>query len=80
MGQSLKDLIKSAGLTQRDLAKKTGIAEGTINTWVIGRAVPRLDNALILCRYLGVSLKELSRAMGLNITDVPNDSDDDGPK
>ena len=71
---TLKQLIECANTTQRELSKRTGIAEVTINSWVAGKYVPRLDNALLLCRELGVSLKTLSQSLGLDTDGIPDDS------
>ncbi|MCC3410128.1 MAG: helix-turn-helix transcriptional regulator [Microcoleus sp. PH2017_10_PVI_O_A] len=71
---TLKNLIEAAGITQRQLSKDTGIAEVTINTWVAGRKIPRLDNAILLASKLGISLKTLSKAMGIDVSKVPDDS------
>lgn len=71
---TLKQLIECANTTQRELSKRTGIAEVTINSWVAKKKIPRLDNALVLCRELGVSLKTLSQSLGLDTTGIPDDS------
>ncbi|GEA29069.1 hypothetical protein MiAbW_03651 [Microcystis aeruginosa NIES-4325] len=71
---TLKQLIECANTTQRDIAKRTGISERTINDWTAKRKTPRLDNALVLCRELGVSLKTLSQSLGLDTTGIPDDS------
>jgi transcriptional regulator with XRE-family HTH domain len=70
---TLKELIVQAKTSQRELSKRTGIAEVTINSWVAGKYIPRLDNALILCRELGVSLKEFSQSLGLDTAGIPDD-------
>ncbi len=70
---TLKSLIDAANTTQRELSKRIGIGETTINSWVGGRKVPRLDNAIALARELKVSLKTLARFMGLDVTDLPDD-------
>ncbi len=70
---TLKDLIQSAGTTQRQLSKELDIAEVTINTWVAGRKIPRFDNAIALARELGVSLKVLAKAMQLDTSNIPDD-------
>jgi transcriptional regulator with XRE-family HTH domain len=71
---TLKQLIEQAKISQRELSKRTGIAEVTINSWVARKKIPRLDNALILCRELGVSLKTLSVSIGLDTAGIPDDS------
>lgn len=71
---TLKQLIERANTTQRDISKRTGISEVTINSWVARKKVPRLDNALVLCRELGVSLKTLASSMGYDVDGIPDDS------
>jgi transcriptional regulator with XRE-family HTH domain len=71
---TLKNLIEAAGITQRQLSKDTGIAEVTINTWVARKAMPRLDNAVLLASKLGISLKTLSKAIGIDVSKVPDDN------
>jgi transcriptional regulator with XRE-family HTH domain len=71
---TLKELIARANITQRELAKRTGLSERTINEWVARKYIPRLDNALILCRELGISLKTLSVSIGLDTAGIPDDS------
>lgn len=71
---TLKQLIECANTTQRELSKRTGVAEVTINSWVAKKKIPRLDNALVLCRELGVSLKTLSQSLGLDTGGIPDDS------
>ncbi|ARI81655.1 hypothetical protein C789_4904 [Microcystis aeruginosa FACHB-905 = DIANCHI905] len=46
----------------------------TINSWVAKKKNPRLDNALVLCRELGISLKTLAQSLGLDTTGIPDDS------
>ena len=71
----MKELIEAAGTTQRQLSRDLNIAEVTVNTWVSGRKVPRFDNAILLARKLGVSLKTLAQAMDIDVSGVENDKD-----
>jgi transcriptional regulator with XRE-family HTH domain len=71
---TLKQLIDRANMTQRELSKRTGIAEVTINSWVARKYVPRLDNVLAVSRELGVSLKTLASSMGYDVDGIPDDS------
>ena len=71
---TLKKLIADAGTTQRDLSKKTGVKETTLNSWVAGRKTPRLDNAIVVAKELGVSLKTLSESLGLDTSGLPGDN------
>jgi transcriptional regulator with XRE-family HTH domain len=70
---TLKGLIEQAGTNQRRLSKDCGIAEVTINSWVAGKYVPRLDNAVLVAKALNVSLKSLAKSMGMETKGVPDD-------
>jgi transcriptional regulator with XRE-family HTH domain len=70
---TLKELIARANTTQRDLAKKTGISERSINEWVARKYIPRFDNAIAVSRELGISLKTLANSIGLDTTGIPDD-------
>ncbi len=70
---TLKELIKRQGLTQREVHRKTGIPEITVNLWSQGKTIPNLDNAVKLAIALGVDLKTLSYAMGVDVNGLPED-------
>lgn len=53
--QILKDLRKGKGLSQRELAEKTGISVHTINSYESGRREPNNKNIQILQEYFQVS-------------------------
>jgi DNA-binding XRE family transcriptional regulator len=71
---TLKKLIANAGTTQRDLSKRTGIKEVTLNSWVAGKYTPTLENAIVVAKALKVSLKTLSESLGLDTSDLPGDN------
>jgi len=71
--ETLKSLIEAARTTQRQLSRDTNIAEVTINTWAVGKKIPRLDNAALVAGQLGVSLRVLAKAMNVNVTKIPGD-------
>jgi len=70
---ALKQLIADSGLTQRDLAKKTGIPERTINSWVAGERMPSLDKAALLAGGLKCSLREIASSLGIDVSGIPGD-------
>src|SRR6516165_5339345 len=59
-GQNLQRLREGAGLSQSELAGKTGLAVRTIQNWEINRNQPRLDAIIKLARALGVPIEELA--------------------
>jgi transcriptional regulator with XRE-family HTH domain len=71
--ETLKTLIAAAHTTQRQLSRDIDIAEVTINTWVSGRKMPRLDNAALVAAELGVSFKTLARSLQIDVSRIPGD-------
>lgn len=69
----LKTLREAAGLTQPELSQKMNCGIRIITDWENGRRVPRFDNAIALARELNVSLKDLARAMKLDVSDIADD-------
>lgn len=72
---TLKSLMESAELTEPELSRRIHVGGRIINDWKNRRKIPRLDNAAAMARELGVSLKTVCRALGIDISGVP----DDGP-
>lgn len=70
----LKTLREAAGLTQPELSQKMNCGIRIIGDWENGRRIPRFDNAIALARELNVSLKDLARAMNLEVSDLEDDS------
>jgi transcriptional regulator with XRE-family HTH domain len=71
--ETLKTLIAAANTTQRQLSRDIDIAEVTINTWVSGRKMPRLDNAALVAAKLGVSFKTLAKSLQIDVSRIPGD-------
>lgn len=55
--QAMMDARKSAGLTQKQLAEKTGIAQGDISKLESGNANPSLKTLQRLASAMGMKLK-----------------------
>lgn len=53
---TLAALLKEKGLTQRELARKSGLDESTISLYMSGTRTPNLKNHMKLCEALGVDL------------------------
>ncbi len=58
--QTFKELVKSKGMTQVELAEKVGCSTRVISYWIKGRNVPSLKEAYYLACALGVSLEDLA--------------------
>ena len=70
---TLKALRKEAGKTQREVAGELSVDQRTVSEWENG-AVPSFDKAVLLAICLRVSLKQLADALGFNVTDLPDDT------
>jgi transcriptional regulator with XRE-family HTH domain len=70
---TLKALRESVQLTQPELSRRMNVGIRIIGDWERGARTPRFDNALLLARELGVSLKTLARAMRFDVTGIPDD-------
>ena len=53
------ELLKERKMTQKEFAKRTGIAESSISDWKKKRTNPVSDKILIICEVLDVSPYEL---------------------
>lgn len=60
LGERIKNLRESAGLSRDDLGRATHISWQTIRTWEQGSALPSLNCAIIMADYFGVSLDWLA--------------------
>ena len=50
----LQEAIRQSGMTQTELAKKTGVIQQSIAQYLSGRAMPALDMFANLCAVLDV--------------------------
>ena len=53
------ELLQEKGMTQKEFARKTGIAESSVSDWKKKHTNPVSDKILILCDVLDVSPYEL---------------------
>lgn len=73
---TLKDLIRIAGKTQRQLSRETGIPERTVYSWTSGEKMPRLDHAFLVAANLGVPLEVLAKSLGIKSKDLTINPDE----
>ena len=59
IGRFLQDLRKEKGLTQEQLADKTGVARRTVSRWETGTNLPDLDILIELSDFYDVDLRDL---------------------
>lgn len=58
-GENLKIQRKQYGISQLELAKRTGISQQNINRWEKGTVIPNIDFCVKLADFYGISLDEL---------------------
>lgn len=58
--QTFKELVKSKGMTLRELAGKVGVTERAIDHWCAGRNGPNLRVGYRVAYVLGITLEELA--------------------
>lgn len=59
IGSLIKRARKKAGLTQRELAEKSGTATGTIQQYELGKRQPRLEQLQAIATALGTTVNWL---------------------
>lgn len=57
--ETIQKIIQLSGLSQRQVAIKSGFQPQRLNEWYKGRVIPGLDVVFILCESTGVSLKDV---------------------
>ena len=55
----LRDLLKEKGMTQAEIAKKTGYTQGLISQWCNGVCTPKIADIKKLAEVLQVDVKEI---------------------
>ena len=61
IGERIKELRKSKGISQYKLAEDTGFAQQTISSWEAERNEPTIFSCIVLADFFGVTLDELCR-------------------
>jgi DNA-binding XRE family transcriptional regulator len=73
--KTLKELLKERRVNKTALAKRIGVSRQQISRWEDGLASMTLDNAVAIAsdEQVRVSLKELARLCGVDVSRVPDD-------
>nr|DAR82247.1 MAG TPA: Repressor protein CI [Caudoviricetes sp.] len=71
--KNLRRLLEESGKTQKELAEAIGESQQVVNTWAIGRSIPRMGRVQKLADYFGVEKSVLvDEWQELSIPDYPN--------
>jgi transcriptional regulator with XRE-family HTH domain len=65
---TLLELIKTAGTSQQELAKRLGVTPDAIRRWGKGERKPTLDKALLAAQLLNCSIERFAMACKIPLT------------
>ena len=54
----IEELMRDRGWSQRQLAKKSGLPQSTINSWARTNGKPSVESLVILCQAFGITMAE----------------------
>lgn len=57
MYKKYANLRDAAGVTDYEVAKRTGVSTVTLTNWKYGRYCPKFDKLLLLAKYFGVPVE-----------------------
>ena len=57
--QRWKEIIEDRGLTQKHIAKKIGVSETDISSYIAGRRKPNHERLVAMCRLLNCKIVDL---------------------
>ena len=57
--QRWKEIIEDRGLTQKHIAKKIGVSETDISSYIAGRRKPNHERLVAMCRILNCKIVDL---------------------
>lgn len=58
--EKVRELMKDADITQKELSKKSGVSEASLSRYLSGSLKPRMDIVINVAKALGVSPSELT--------------------
>ena len=59
-GEYLKSLLEEKGMTQAELARRTGITEASVSRYISGQRSPRITQAYRMAWAIGVDMNTLT--------------------
>lgn len=74
IGGKIQNRRKAMGLSQEDLAQRTGVSRQAVTKWETGQSAPDLDRLVRICDELGISLDHLLRD-DVEVPGVPDAAD-----
>lgn len=73
---SLSEIRGSKKLSRKKISVLTGVSEDTIYSIEKRHQIPKVDTAIAICKILDISLKQFCHSIGLDVSDLREDSPD----
>jgi transcriptional regulator with XRE-family HTH domain len=70
---TLIELLERKGASKAEFSEAIKVAVSTSRRWRTGEVIPSVPKALESARYLGCSLKTFFRAIGQDVSGIPDD-------
>ena len=61
------------GITRVELGRRIGLSERSLADIELGNSIPKLETVVALSRELRKSLKQMITALGIDVSDIPDD-------
>ena len=58
-GEYLKSLLEEKGMTQAELARRTGMTEASVSRYISGQRTPRISQAYEIAEVIGIDMNTL---------------------
>lgn len=58
-GEYLKSLLEEKGMTQAELARRTGLTEASVSRYINGNRSPRIAQAYRMAQVIGIDMNTL---------------------
>ena len=65
VAKNLKRLAYNSGKQQKEIANELGIPQSTLNTWMNGYRIPKIESVDMLAEYFGVTRNEIMLPYGM---------------
>lgn len=63
-GEYLKSLLEEKGMTQKELARRTGLTEASVSRYINGERTPKILQAYRIACAIGVDMNTLINVKG----------------
>ena len=58
-GEHLKSLLEEKGMTQAELARRTGMTEASVSRYISGKRIPKIAQAYEMAQVIGIDMNTL---------------------